>query len=140
MRDPATIRRVKPRDWCDPKTAFGDPNAKARAWVVPVHGSDLPEFRAAVVQHAIAISVRRYKNNHGVTQHDLAQQDDRRQESLKWNSRLNGRHGLTLTDLTVILRVLPGAMPSEGSIRRLLKVAQGAPRPAGWTEVDTRKP
>lgn len=130
---------MKPCDWCDPSDAFGDRNATRRAWKVPARASDLPEFRAAVTQHAIAISVRRYKHKNGWTQQRLAEEDDRDQDKLKWNKRLNGQQGLTLTDLTVIMRLLPGAMPTEGSIRRLLKVAEGGKRPARWDEVDTKK-
>ena len=47
------------------------------------------------------------------------------QATLKWNRRLRGKQTLTLTDLTVIMRLLPNAMPTEGAIRRLLKVAEG---------------
>lgn len=98
----------------------------------------MDEFRAAVLHHAIAVSVRRYKNDQGITQEALAKRDDRPDAVRKWNARLNGRIGLTMKDLAVLVQVLPGAMPSEATVRQLLSVAEKrATPPQDWTESDS---
>jgi hypothetical protein len=134
---------VQPRDWCDPPEAFGDRLAPTRRWNPPRAGADQHEienFRSAVVQHAIAISVRRYKNEKGWTQERLAEMDGRWPDTgtARWNERLNGRTSLTMRDVSVILRLLPGALPSEAHVQRLLAVAEKATNPPpNWDEVDT---
>lgn len=134
---------MNPRDWCVPKGSFGDPNALNRHWEPPSSETELPLFRAAVVQHAIAVSVRRWKNAHGkMTQDQLATLDkaDGRPGSnvIEWNARLNGRRTITLADIAVIIRHLPEAMPTEDFISTLLRVAEKEmPRPTWWSEVDS---
>ena len=129
---------MQPRKWCDPSSAFGNPHADARAWRPPADPADLEEFRAAVIQHAIAISVRRAKNALKMTQRQLAAVDGRGQDALKWNRRLNGQQGLQMVDLSVILRAVPGALPSEADMQLLLDVAEKRiPPPSGWAEVDS---
>ena len=117
--------------------------APTRRWNPPCAGADQHEienFRSAVIQHAIAISVRRYKNEKGWTQERLAEMDGRWPDTgtARWNERLNGRTSLTMRDVSVILRLLPGALPSEAHVQRLLAVAEKATNPApNWDEVDT---
>jgi hypothetical protein len=134
---------VKPRNWCDPPEAFGDREAATRRWNPPRAGADqheIEDFRSAVIQHAIAISVRRYKNKMGWTQERLADLDGRWPDTgtARWNERLNGRTRLTMRDVSVIMRLLPGAMPSEKQVQTLLAVAEKRqPPPPRWRERDT---
>lgn len=129
-----------PRSWCSPKEAFGDPAAPVRRWLPPTGEAELFLFRAAVVQHAIAVTVRRYKNAHKpdpMTQDDLGRMDFRQDAANQWNKRLNGRSPLTLRDVAWLMSKLPGALPSEGDIQVWLDVAEKKmARPAGWPEVD----
>lgn len=98
----------------------------------------IDEFRAAVLQHAIAVSVRQYKNEHGVTQDALGRLDGRPDATNKWNARLNGRIGLTMKDLAVLVTFLPGALPAEDDMRLLLDVAEKrVSPPEDWAEIDT---
>lgn len=130
---------VPPRQWCSPTRAFGDPHAPVRVWQPP-HGRPhlLDEFRAGVVQHAIAISVRRYKNSQEITQDDLGRLDTRPDATNKWNARLNGRINMTLKDIAVLIRFLPSGLPPEAEIQILLDVVEHKrPPPPGWLEIDT---
>lgn len=124
---------MPPRYWCEPPTAFGDPAATVREWQPPGRPHLLDEFRAAVMQHAIAISVRRYKNGAGLTQEALGDLDGRPDARNKWNARLNGRINMTMKDMATLVAILPGAMPTEAKMRTLLRVAEHQEtRPRGW--------
>lgn len=96
------------------------------------------KFRAAVMQNAIVLSVRGFKNLKGVAQEDLARRDLRSDASRMWNARLCGRTTLTAQDIATLMVLLPGAMPSEEAMRTLIDVAEGTmPRPKFWDFPDT---
>lgn len=84
------VNRVQPRNCCKPREAFGDLYAEEREWQRPPAAKAhlLNDFRAAVVQHAMAVAVRRYKNERGWTQERLAREDGRPDAPNKWNARL----------------------------------------------------
>lgn len=134
---------MQPRDWCSPPEAFGDRHAKVRHWNPPGPNADpfeVEDFRAAVIQHAVAVSVRDYKNKKGWTQERLAEEDGRwgLTGTARWNERLNGRTRLTMRDLSVIMRLLPGALPRERDVQTLLAIAEKHRQPPlGWDKVDT---
>ena len=79
-----------PKAWCDPPSAFGkvdqyDRNGVLtkkvgrREWQRP-SGQDpneLAQFRAAVMQNAIAVHVREFKNGEAIRRTGLAALDDR---------------------------------------------------------------
>lgn len=157
--DPPPKKRTKaraPRDWCTPPSAFGSPSGQSRTWNPPLGDDDTPEnwaqFRAAVIQHAIAITVRRAKNAHEphpLTQEDLARLDKRfgTQGKNKWNARLNGRTAMSLPDISVLMTLLPDALPTEEEIRPLVEAAENRTPPhQNWRglrgsggEVDNRQ-
>jgi hypothetical protein len=126
-------KRTEPRHWCAPSKAFGSWKATDRVWLVPEKPYNLERFRAAVLQHAIAVSVRQHKTREGITQEQLSEFDGRGDAKAKWNARLNGRIALTMVDLGVLVRFLPGALPEEEAMEQLLKVAEGVDEPPlGW--------
>lgn len=91
-----------------------------------------------MVQHAIAISARRYKNFQRITQDALGRLDSRPDATNKWNARLNGRINMTMKDIAVLIKFLPESMPPEADIQTLLGVAEhGMTPPSGWAEIDT---
>ncbi|ROR89992.1 hypothetical protein EDD33_0824 [Nocardioides aurantiacus] len=58
-----------------------------------------------------------------------------------WNARLCGRANLTAQDIVTLMMVLPGAMPTEESIRFFIEVAEGTKaRPKFWDFPDTSAP
>ena len=129
--------RTMPKHWCAPSRAFGSWRATERVWLVPEKPSNLERFRAAVVQHAIAVAVRQHKTTEGVTQGQLSQFDGRGDAKSKWNARLNGRVTINVTDLAVLVRFLPGALPAEAEMKQLLDVAEGQLEPPlGWGRPD----
>lgn len=136
----AATKTPRPCDWCSPRGAFGDPAAPVRRWLPPEGEAELFLFRAAVVQHAVAVTVRRFKNAHKpdpITQDDLGRMDFRQDAANHWNRRLNGREAMSLRDVAWLMSKLPGAMPSESDIQVWLNVAEKKePRPSNWPEVD----
>lgn len=131
----------QPRDWCYPRESFGRLDAPERVWSPPDPDGDpiaVSKFRAAVMQNAIALSVRDFKNLKGVPQEELARRDRRSDAMRLWNARLCGRVNLTAQDMATLLMVLPGAMPAEETMRRFIDVAEGAvDRPRFWDYPDT---
>ena len=96
------------------------------------------KFRAAVMQNVVALAVRSFKNLKGVPQEELARRDDRSDAMKMWNARLCGRANLTAQDMATLMMVLPGAMPTEETVRHFIDVAEGtAPRPKFWDYPDT---
>lgn len=90
------------------------------------------------MQNVIVLAVREFKNLKGVPQEELARRD-RRADSLKmWNARLCGRANLTAQDMATLMMLLPGAMPSEETVRAFIDVAEGtAARPEFWNYPDS---
>ena len=131
----------QPRDWCTPRESFGRLDATERTWLPPDPDGDpvaVSKFRAAVMQNVVALTVRDFKNLKGVPQEELARRDARADASRLWNARLCGRVNLTAQDLVTLMMVLPGAMPSEETVRAFVDVAEGsAPRPRFWDYPDT---
>lgn len=96
------------------------------------------KFRAAVMQNAIVLAVREHKNLEGVAQEELARRDQRSDAMKMWNARLCGRANLTPQDMATLLMLLPGAMPSEETMRVFIDVAEGTvPRPKFWNFPDS---
>jgi len=100
----------------------------------------MAQFRAAVVQNAISVYVRKHKNATKTPQRKLAALDGRVTALDNWNARLNGRENLTTSDIATLIAVLPGAMPSEAQIADFITVAEGGARPVGWKWPDTSAP
>lgn len=133
----------QPRDWCTPRESFGRLDASERVWSPPDPTRDpvsVSKFRAAVMQNAVVLAVREFKNLKGVPQEELARRD-RRADSLKmWNARLCGRANLTTQDMATLMMLLPGAMPSEEAVRMFIDVAEGTvERPKFWDYPDSSK-
>lgn len=136
----------QPRDWCTPRESFGrlespDDQPLVRVWHPPDPDKDavaVSKFRAAVMQNAVVLAVRQFKNLKGIPQEELARRD-RRADSLKmWNARLCGRANLTAQDLATLMMLLPGVMPSEESVRVFIGVAEGTvARPKFWDYPDS---
>lgn len=131
----------QPRDWCTPKESFGRLDAPERVWLPPDPEGDpvaVSKFRAAVMQNAVALSVRGFKNLKGVPQDELAGRDRRADAARMWNARLCGRVNLTAQDMATLMVILPGAMPSEEMVARLIEVAEGrVARPKFWDFPDS---
>ncbi|MEO9322284.1 hypothetical protein ABFT23_02260 [Nocardioides sp. C4-1] len=134
---------AQPRDWCSPREAFGRLDATERVWSPPdPFGNPLAvsKFRAAVMQNAIALSVRGFKNTSEVGQEDLARLDLRSDSMNMWNARLCGRANLSTQDIAALTVLLPGALPGEEAIRVFISVAEGSvARPKFWDFPDTSK-
>lgn len=123
---------AQPRNWCLPKESFGQRNPEARVWQPPdPHGDPVAvsKFRAAVMQNAICVSVRSHKELHGIAQETLARRDARSDAAKMWNARLCGRANLTAQDMATLMMILPGVMPHEDVVRRLIDVAEGTIEP-----------
>lgn len=129
-----------PRSWCDPPESFGRLDAEKRVWLPP-SGADpvlATKFGAAVVQSAICLHTRMFKNEIGMAQEQLARHDSRPDSFKAWNARLCGRRAMTLQDIAVLLSIVPGAFPGEAQIRDFLQVTTGeAGPPLGWRWPDT---
>ena len=112
-------------------------------WLPPDPNGDplaVSKFRAAVMQNAIVLAVRGFKNLKGVPQEELARLDLRSDSMNMWNARLCGRANLTTQDIATLTVVLPGALPGEEAIRVLIDVAEGTmPRPKFWNFPDSSK-
>lgn len=110
-------------------------------WLPPDPDRDpvaVSKFRAAVMQNAVALAVRSFKNVNGVPQEELARRDARADAMKMWNARLCGRANLTMQDMATLMVVLPGAMPDEAGIRIMIDVAEGTrPRPRFWDFPDS---
>lgn len=111
-----------------------------REWQPP-SGRDpveVAQFRAAVMQNAIAVHVREFKNGIAMRRTGLAALDERLDSLDLWDARLNGHENLTTQDIATLVTVLPDAMPDAMFIRRFLSVAEGEPRPnVEWDYPDT---
>ncbi len=136
-----------PYTFCTPG-AFGKPNARVREWTVPTTPRDLQDFRTALVHHAYAIRILRFKNGHlqhgsnkTITQRWLAERDTRDGDALNaWNARLNGRRNLSMQDIALLHTHLPDCLPNQQFIDDLLAVVEhGCAPPPGWNEPDRRK-
>lgn len=130
-----------PKIWCQPHTAFGKLNQAVRVWQRP-DGNDqvkVAQFRAAVMQNAIALHVREFKNGAliAMTRSELAALDGRPNSLDLWDARLNGHENLNVQDIATLITVLPGAMPDPDWISDFLKVADGDIPPRGWRFPDT---
>lgn len=128
-----------PKKWCKPHAAFGKLGVDVREWRRPP-GHDpveVAQFRAAVMQNAIAVHVREFKNGVALRRTGLAALDERTGSLELWDARLNGNENMTTADLATLLTVLPDAVPSPEFISRFLSVAEGAPAPQGWAFPDT---
>lgn len=128
-----------PKRWCKPSSAFGKLNVKEREWQPP-SGRDpveMAQFRAAVMQNAIAVNVREFKNGVALRRTGLAALDDRLDSLDLWDARLNGHENLTTSDIATLLTVLPDAAPDPVFVTRFLAVAEGDPRPHDWPYPDT---
>lgn len=136
----------QPRDWCSPKTSFGRLVATERVWLAPDPDGEplqVSKFRAAVMQHVIALAIRGHKNENDVAQEDFSRRDLRLDSTRMWNARLCGRAYLTTQDLAALIMILPGAMPDEEGIRTFIEVAEGTrERPKFWDfpDVSSRRP
>ncbi len=130
----------QPREWCDPPEAFGRPDAPRRVWLTPTKPSDLPDFRAAVVQHVIASEIRRQlaRQDPKITQEQLADADGRPDAANQWNARLNGRRSLTFRDMAFLYTVFEGALlPLESVVFEVLYAAHNhQPLSPDWDGVD----
>ena len=133
-------RKVRgPKIWCLPHTAFGKLNQDVRVWQRP-DGRDpveVAQFRAAVMQNAIALYVREFKNGAVLRRTGLAALDQRLDSLDLWDARLNGHENLTMQDIATLITVLPGAMPDPSWISDFLTVAGGDIPPQGWRFPDT---
>jgi hypothetical protein len=89
------------------------------------------------MQNAIAVHVRNFKNGIALRRTGLAALDDRLDSLDLWDARLNGHENLTTSDIATLMTVLPDAMPNPAFILEFLQVAEGGPRPEGWTYPDT---
>lgn len=131
----------QPRDWCTPRESFGRLDAIDRTWLPPDPERDpvaVSKFRAAVMQNVIVLAVREFKNLKGVPQEELARRDHRADSLKMWNARLCGRANLTAQDMATLMMLLPGAMPSEETVRAFIEVAEGtAARPKFWDYPDS---
>lgn len=91
-------RKVRgPKRWCQPHAAFGKLEQADRVWLRP-SGNDpveVAQFRAAVMQNAIALHVRAFKNGEGLCHPRLAALDLRLDALDLWDARLNGHENLT---------------------------------------------
>ena len=139
-----------PKVWCKPTSAFGKVDrvlkdgtikkvVEAREWQPP-SGRDpveVAQYRAAVIQNAIAVHAREYKNGAFLSRQTLADLDYRAYSWDIWNARLNGTENLTTADIATLMAVLPEALPSNEFILDFLQVAQGGPRPEDWPYADT---
>lgn len=93
-----------------------------------------------MTQNVVALAVRDFKTLKGVAQEELARRDLRSDSMNMWNARLCGRANLTMQDIATLMMVLPGAMPSEETVRLFIDVAEGTvPRPQFWKYPDTSK-
>lgn len=145
---------TQPRKWCDPPEAFGQLTVKGnavtrRVWLPPTTTDPVvvAEFGAAVMQNAICVHVRSFKNSMpdkdkpgttGVTQNKFASLDNRPHSADKWQKRLTGQRILTMPDVLMIVEHLPGALPSDDEIRVFLDVAyKRISPPPGWRWPDT---
>lgn len=127
--------------WCQPGGSFGKVGAKVekREWQPP-NGKDpveVAQYRAAVIQNAIAVHVREFKNGALMSRRALAQLDYRAYSWDLWNARLNGTENLTPADLATLMATLPDALPDKTFILNFLRVAEGGPRPDDWPYPDT---
>lgn len=128
-----------PKVWCKPTSAFGKLDVEKREWQPP-SGHDPVEtaqFRAAVMQNAVAVHVREFKNGIALRRTGLAALDVRLDSLDLWDARLNGHENLTTSDIATLLTVLPDAMPAPDFIATFLAVAEGGPPPPDWPFVDT---
>lgn len=128
----------KPNRFCEPTEAFGKMDAPVRRWLLP-QGEDpkrTAQFREAVIQHGICVTVRRFKNFESWTQERLARTDLRSGALTHWNAVLNGRVVMSFEDYAYLVRVLPDGLPSAGYLAALLQVAEGESVPEDWAEVD----
>lgn len=133
-------RRLEPRRFVRPHTAFGKPDAPSRRWVVPNDEAELAAFRDAVVQHCIAIHTRRTKNAAlpRMTREVFAEHDFRPSSATHWNRVLTGARAMSLGDVALVWTVLGAdAVPDWFHIERFLGILLHGNRPPnGWTEVD----
>jgi hypothetical protein len=131
---------TSPWSWCQPNNAFGRLDVEKREWTPP-DGDDpvlMTKFQAAVIQNAICVSVRKFKNEKGIAQEVLAREDKRSDSLKKWNARLCGRQPLSLQDIAVLMTVVAGALPTEAELSIFLQVAMGQIEPPpGWDRPDT---
>jgi hypothetical protein len=98
----------------------------------------MTKFMAAVVQNAICLKVREFKNETGMAQEQLAREDERADSFKAWNARLCGRKAMSLQDIAMLMTIVPGALPAEVDIQVFLDVALGkTDPPADWAWPDT---
>lgn len=145
---PSSKQISGPQKWCSPPETFGQLTMldggpiEARTWLPPT-GNDLVEvakFRAAVMQHVIALHVRKAKNEftfgpdgeQRLTQEQLAKLDPRPDTQKRWNARLCGRANLTTADIAQLMVILPGAMPSEEEVKMFMDIAEKRIEPPTW--------
>lgn len=138
---PSPRKPVGPKAWCVPPGSFGKVGeaVEKREWQPP-SGRDpveVAQFRAAVMQNAIAVHVREFKNGVAMRRTGLAALDDRLGSKDLWDARLNGIENLTTADIATLLTVLPDAVPDPTFIARFLDVAAGGPPPKDWDYPDT---
>lgn len=148
--EPAAKKPRGPKVWCKPTSAFGKVDkvlkdgsiekvVERREWQPP-SGNDpveVAQYRAAVIQNAIAVHVREFKNGEAMSRRGLSQLDYRAYSLDIWNARLNGTENLTTADVATLMGVLPDALPEKEYILNFLQVAEGGPRPTDWPYVDT---
>lgn len=148
--DASATKPRGPKAWCKPSSAFGKVDkvlkdgsrqkvVEEREWQPP-SGRDpveVAQYRAAVIQNAICVHVREFKNGQLMTRRALSALDYRAYAWDIWNARLNGTENLTTADLATLLAVLPDALPSQEFILDFLRVAEGGPRPEDWPYPDT---
>ena len=139
-----------PKVWCTPPNAFGKVDqvgrdgsvvkaVEEREWQPP-SGRDpveVAQFRAAVMQNAIAVYAREFKNGVAMRRTGLAALDDRLNSTDLWDARLNGNENMTTSDIATLLTVLPDAVPDPTFIANFIRVAEGWPRPREWPYPDT---
>lgn len=137
--DPVSKKPRGPKAWCTPASAFGKLGVEKRVWHPP-SGRDpmeMAQFRAAVMQCAVAVYVREFKNGIAMRRSGLAALDHRLDSTDLWDARLNGHENLTTADLATLLTVLPGAVPDPTFLANFMAVAEGGPRPRAWDYPDT---
>lgn len=139
MTDASPKKQRGPKVWCKPTSAFGKLNQEKREWQPP-SGKDpveMAQFRAAVMQNAIAVHARNFKNGIALRRTGLAALDDRLDSLDLWDARLNGHENLTTQDIATLLSVLPELVPEPSFIAHFLAVAEGEPPPPDWDYKDT---
>lgn len=129
-----------PKVWCKPTSAFGKvEKVDVREWQPP-SGDDpvvMAQFRAAVMQNAIAVHVREFKNGIAMRRTGLVGEDKRLNAGDLWDARLNGHENLTTSDIATLLTILPESLPDTHFISVFLSVAEGGPIPEDWEYPDT---